>query len=137
MSASQDALAFRAVLVQMHLVSYGTTSRLDGDLVKQSAERGLWPAGESDAMFDEFERRWNHASHPEAKRRVLEEARERLQNYRRAKTPVVVEPHTIAWRREIANSDKSGAELARLYGVSRQTVQTYRRNYRERQGFTE
>jgi hypothetical protein len=120
---------FRQVIAEMHLISHGTTGAFDGR-VTGAKERPLMPAGELRPLWEEFERRWAKAWGRPARETSLAEAREALRNWKVQKAAPVIEPGSMAWRREIANASGSDKELVRIYGVSRMTLWRYRRDYR-------
>jgi hypothetical protein len=121
---------FRQVILEMHMLAGGSTQSLEGR-VTGTKDRDPMPSGEPHPLYDEFEARWRAARTVGAKQAVLEAARDALKEFRVQKAGVVVEPGTLAWRREIANRDEPNDYLVRIYGVSRQTLWKYRRDYRE------
>lgn len=118
-------------LTVMQLLSNGTTQRFDGDRVTGSKDRPLLPAGERRPEFLEFQARFARARSYSSRLAIVEEAERVLDEWRKRKPMDNPERGSYWWKKEIANSDRTGAELARLYGISRQTVQAYRRKYRD------
>jgi hypothetical protein len=120
---------FRQVIREMMLVSHGTTMRWNAST--RGGERASpLPPGEREPLHEAWITRWVQ-TRPSDRLSVLEGAREALQEARVQRAGVVVEPGTVAWKREIANSDLPDRELVRLYSVSRQSLWRYRRDYGE------
>jgi hypothetical protein len=122
---------FHAILLRLELLSHGATASIDANRVHGSKERPSQPAGESRPPHLEYRRRYENAHTERGRREVVDEAQECLDEWTHKKPPEHPEYGSYHWKLAIANSNKTGAELARFHGISRQTVQIYRRKFRQ------
>jgi hypothetical protein len=85
-------------------------------------------------LHETFAQRWADSGSDGERATVLADARTALRNARRTPAPekALLEPGSLAWKREIANdrTTESG-ELCRLNSISRTTLKRYRDLYRE------
>ena len=123
----------RAALWGLFWLSNGATMKIDANRVSQSKDRPGFPAGDGYPLVDEYALRWSGARTWKDKREVVQEAEKALQSARRQPEPAdrEFERGSLAWKRRIANDDRSTAEVARLYTVSRHQVAGFRSQYRE------
>ena len=129
----------RQVLLQLELVSQGTTQAWD-------SEGGhAPPASRPPVGVDWKDRPVNHDARPAAmyarqyaacttegcRRLVFNEASQALDVARRACRPGNEPPKdSIYWREEVANDPRGATEVARHYMISRRTVYDLRAKYR-------
>lgn len=123
--------AMKKVLLDLALLSHGSTTRLDANRTNNGPKSDRpRPPGENDPPHIRFARRYTAASTPHSKREVLLAAMKELGEWKRTRGPSEPLHGTVQWKRMVANSPNTGDELARVHGISRRTVQTYRKQYR-------
>ena len=92
------------------------------------------------SLHDQFAKAFKNCKTDRDRERAIEWAEKALAASRRPPQPAkgMAEPGSLAWKREIAAEASKAAEngkpkalreVARLYGVSHETVRKYRRDY--------
>lgn len=120
----------RKCLTAMYLLSAGPTQKIDGDRVTSSKASGGNRPGDGYSLFEEHVAAWRNARTDAARLVAVEEAERDLKNWTIAKGNKDAKD-TLAWKRDIANSELGATELHRLWGISRQYVYDLRRKYGE------
>jgi hypothetical protein len=123
----------RQLLLDLELCSHGRTMGLDGRVTGSKDQSPILRSDEEPYPHEEFRARWASARSATARFEVVRKAREALRDLRRTPAPqrALLEPGSLAWKRDIANSSDSVEDLVRVNEISRQTVWRYRKMYRE------
>lgn len=121
---------FHAILLRLELLSHGATMTIDANRVHGTKERTAMPAGEGRPPHLEYRDRYECARTDKSRREIVDEAQKCLDEWTHSRPPASPEWGSYHWKVMIANEREIGRSLANKYGISRQTVQTYRRLYR-------
>jgi hypothetical protein len=124
---------FRQLLAELEMLANGSAQSFDRP-VTGSKDRSPIMYQREEPLHEQFARRWEQARTLWARELVIRAATQALALARRSPAPerILLEPGSLAWKRDIANDRTTGAgELARLCDISRQTVYRYRELYGE------
>jgi hypothetical protein len=130
--ARADVLEMEQVLNDLALVSHGRTVPVDGRVTGSKDHSPILRADEEPYPHEHYRDRWNQAGTAAARADVLADANAHLEALRKTPNPpeALIEPWSFAWKRMIANDPRTPTELARVYGVSRQSIHNWRRQLR-------
>jgi hypothetical protein len=124
----------RKTLAELELISHGRVPHIEGRVTGSKDHSPIMRVDEEAYPHEFWRGEWNAATTDQERREALEGAWRALEGLRRQPQPPdeLLERGTLAWKRRIANDNRTSvAELARLHGISRRTVYTYRRKFRE------
>lgn len=121
---------FRLAYNKLSLISHGSTTAWD-TTGRGKPSGGNRPPGEGKPVQDALRAAYEACEDNACRARVCDEAEAAEKAHRTHTAPAVLEPYSLAWKREIANSSSTPTELARLYSVSRTTVYEYIEKYRK------
>jgi len=122
----------RRVLAQMELfLSYGTTQAFDATGSRNKATGGDRPSGDAHPVHELYAAMYTRARTDSERLGVCEEAEREFERLRQQARPAIVEPGSLHWKREIANSDEPMERVLKLYSISRASYFRYRRDYRK------
>lgn len=133
----------REAIAKLEMVSHGTTLNYDGD--GRGGSEAIYPVtghrkfrnkhsrvrllGDLEPEHIELQRRLLRATTDSDLIKIRDLAiSEHAQLVRQTDVPHP-EVGSLQWKREIANSDLTVSELARLYAISRPTVYSYQKRY--------
>lgn len=119
------------LLAELELLSHGATMKIDANRVHGSKERAAMPAGESNPPHLEFRERYLRAFSEKSRREIVAEAEKCLADWRKTAPPKEPEWGSYHWKVLVANDDRPREIQVRHWGISRQTIATYRRKYRK------
>lgn len=126
-----DTQIARQLLAELELVSHGTTQAWNPSGGGHNAERPAFPPGEPKPPHIALRARLNAALTQTQVDRVCTAAREALRAAKYTPPPTGMEPPygTVQWKRWIAASSETNAELARRFNVSAQYIGQVRKDW--------
>jgi hypothetical protein len=128
-------LLFSRVLTAIAFTAEGRALAMDGDLITGSSSKSRPPTLGADLRedphpLDALPRAWDKAHSEYAQRQVIEQALAVLRSLRYA-PDVSLRRGTLEWRMKIGADNRSPTVLVHVYGISRQSVYNYRREFKD------
>lgn len=120
----------RQVVAELELVSHGKTQSYEASTTHGEIGHVVLTADREGYPHLAFVRRWNSCGTDRARRAVLKDALDQLDQYRRGTAVSKPEPRTYDWRIKIAHSTQPIKVLAREWNVSEAYVKKLRAEYR-------